>query len=239
MKLDKIVGYIKSDIAQACFKEVLTMIMNDPTEGVIYKFLDLVASIVVINLIWILLTLLGGIFFGWAPATVAMFTVWRARARRENNEKTVKSMWQAYRKNFLNANLIGIMMLAAGSSLVFFGFTLRQWGGIFWFLLLLIFVFSAFVYLVIFALIMPVFVHYDVKFWEYFRYAFMIGISRLFHTIVILAFITFMTWLSLMWLQIPLLLAFSFTSMFMTYFSLALFDRIEQKKEKVNHETHD
>jgi len=208
------------------------MMMNDPTEGVIYKFLDGVASIVVMNLIWILLTLLGGIVFGWAPATVAMFTVWRARARSENNEKIVKSMWQAYKKNFLYANLIGIIMLAAGFSLVFFGFTLQQWGGFFRILLLLFFVFSAFVYLVIFAFIIPVFVHYEVKLFEYFRYALMIGISHLFHTIVILGLIVLMVWLSSMWLQIPLLIAFSFTSMFITYFSLALFDRIEQKNEK-------
>jgi len=210
--------------------------MNDPTEGVLYKFLDGISNLVIINLLWILFTILGGVIFGWAPATIAMFTIYRNRAQGNKDQSNIKAMWQTYKHEFIRANLVGNVMLIAGASLLFYGFTLRQWQGVYGLLMWVIFVFTAFVYLLVLAFIFPVFIHYKIKFVEYFRYALMIGLSHLFHAIIILGIVGLFFWVSSLWIQFYILMTFSLSAFFVTYISMAVFNRIEYKQEKNEHQ---
>jgi uncharacterized membrane protein YesL len=71
-----------------------------------------------VNAAWIAFTLLGGVVFGFAPATVAASLLCRRRLRTAAGEDTVKdgdasadlgfllAFWRAYRAEFWRANLV-------------------------------------------------------------------------------------------------------------------------------------
>lgn len=78
------------------------------------KFADLymeVADFVILNLLWLAGTILGAIVFGWAPSTVALLTIMRDKIRgTERGSSTVKRFFSLYKKEFKNANHIGIII---------------------------------------------------------------------------------------------------------------------------------
>jgi len=204
--------------------------MNDPTEGLIYKIVDWVATVTVLNLLWLLLTLLGGVVFGWAPATVAIFAVWRQKARKDERLPIAKAMWQEYRTNFLKANGLGLILMASGVSLIFYSFTLAQWEGVLMLVFWMIFLLIAIIYVTVLVFIFPVYTHYDIKFLEYFRYAFSIGIAHLHYVVMIVLAVGVIFWISNIIIAIYLFFSFSLVAMFVTHLSLIVFDKIEEKQ---------
>ncbi len=66
-----------------------------------------------LNVVWILLTLLGGVVFGLGPATLATATVSR-RHHRGEDVRLVRSAWSVYRRVFVPGNLLGLPLIAVG-----------------------------------------------------------------------------------------------------------------------------
>jgi len=210
------------------------MMMNDPTEGIFYKILDWVATVAVLNLLWLLLTLLGGIIFGWAPATVAILAVWRQKARKEDTLSIGKMAWKEYRTNFLKANGLGLILMVSGAMLIFYSFTLVQWEGVFTIIFGMIFFLIAIIYTIVLALIFPVYTHYKITFWEYFKYAFAIGISHLHYVVMIVMAVGVIFWASNFFMAVYLFFSFGMTSMFVMRLSLIVFDKIEERNRKMD-----
>ncbi|MCK0473590.1 YesL family protein [Halalkalibacter sp. APA_J-10(15)] len=75
-----------------------------------YRFGDYFMVLLYVNLLWICFTLLGGIIFGWAPSTTAMFAVLRKRIM-EKNEPIFSEFWKVYRQEFLRTNGLGFIAL--------------------------------------------------------------------------------------------------------------------------------
>lgn len=219
-------------------REMAIMMMNDPTEGLIYKILDWISTVTILNFFWILLTLLGGIIFGWAPATVAVMAVWRLRMRGHQDAPVVKTLWKEYRANFLPANGVGIVVVLAGASLIFYSFTLSQWEGIFMAIFWMLFVFITVIYLIVLTFIFPVYIHYKIGFREYFKYAFAIGISHLHYVIMIVSATVVIFWASGFFPAIYVLFTFSLIFMFITRLSLIVFDKIEDRQRDGANEEH-
>lgn len=69
------------------------------------------SDFVILNLLWIGGTILGGVILGWAPSTVALLTIMRDKIQHtESGASTVKRFFRLYKSEFKNANYIGIIL---------------------------------------------------------------------------------------------------------------------------------
>lgn len=136
------------------------------------------ASLAYLNILWIVFTLIGLIIFGMGPATSALFSVIRKMLREDDEVPITKTFFHYYRKDFLSANGLFFILLITGfvlaSDIYFLKITNAGFAKILIFLLLVLSV----IYIIISILIFPVYAHYDLKFLENFKYAFILAMIR-------------------------------------------------------------
>lgn len=145
--------------------------------GTAYRGSEWIMRLAYINILWVVFILSGLIVFGFFPATAAMFAVTRKWVMGESEEPIFKTFWNSYKKDFIQSNLIGLILLVLGFFLYFdLKFAQSQQGILsllrFFFLGLLFFYFIMTLY------IFPVFSHYKLKTFGYIRYSFIIAIGR-------------------------------------------------------------
>lgn len=80
------------------------------TSSYIYLALEWVTRFAYLNLLWVLFTLLGGVLFGFYPATTSMFAVCREWLKGNSDLPLFQSFWGFYKKDFLKSNLLGIFV---------------------------------------------------------------------------------------------------------------------------------
>jgi uncharacterized membrane protein YesL len=81
--------------------------------NVIYTICDWIARLAYINILWILFTLSGFIVFGFFPATIAMLATLR-QFIRGNHPTVLQTFWHYYKKEFINSNKLGLVIVAIG-----------------------------------------------------------------------------------------------------------------------------
>jgi len=204
--------------------------INDPTDGVVTEISNWIINMTILNLFWFLLTLIGGVLFGWAPATVAIMAAFRHQIRNTDKGQIIKIMWEEYRKNFLKANLIGLIIKISSILLIFYSFTLTHWEGFWMLLFTVIFVIILITFIMITLFIFPVYIHYKLVFVDYFKYAFIIGLSYLHFAVIMGVSLVMIFWLFSIFPGILLVFAVSLPAMFITHLSLYIFEKIENKK---------
>ena len=140
------------------------------------KLAYLMVKLAYINLLWILFTCLGLIVFGLFPATAAMFAVVHKMIKGEEDLKIFRSFWMLFRTEFFKLNGHGLIFYAVAYFL-YFDFTfLKLNSGRFEFLypaLIFILISSAITLLFFF----PVYVHFKLRFFQYFKQAFLIALT--------------------------------------------------------------
>jgi uncharacterized membrane protein YesL len=145
------------------------MIMNKLSMNGLYTLTEWITRFAYVNLLWIGFSLLGLVVFGISPATVAMFTVIRKWIMGESDIPVFQTFWNSYKKEFLRSNGVGIL-LALFAYIIFIDLNYIKLDTILQIPL----------YLIIFAIIMtllyifPVYVHYNVTFFQLFKNAFFI-----------------------------------------------------------------
>lgn len=197
-----------------------------------YNVCEWIAKIVIVNLVWLLFTVAGLILFGIMPATVALFTVVRKWTVSETDIPIFKTFFQTYKKEFLPANLYGFFLVAAGFFLYYDLKLVLSIGGMFLAVLgvpLLIITCS---YLLILLYFFPVYVHFELKFLHYFKYAFFIGLLNLPTTILIVtALLFFCMVISFLPGFIPFF-SMSVISIIIMFGAATAFKRIAKKQSK-------
>ncbi len=139
-------------------------------------------ELIYINILWILFTISGFVIFGLFPATVAMFTIVRKRIIGEDSIKIFNTFWDTYRTEFVKTNGFAIIFYLVTYFLYYDLKFLQLNHGKFQFLypvLILIF-FTSLVTLLFFF---PVYVHFKLKFFQYFKQAFLIALASPFEVI--------------------------------------------------------
>lgn len=139
-----------------------------------------------LNLLWMGFTLLGGILFGFGPALVALFSVWRKMLLGE--EVSIFSFfWHSYKSNFLKGNffilIFGGFGLLLSLDLSFF----KQANGLLSDLSFGFFILFLLLYVMSIIYIFPVYVHYQLNLWGYMKYSVLIALYSPFHTLSIIA----------------------------------------------------
>lgn len=146
--------------------------------GKLYSIAEFVTMLAVLQLMWIGLTLLGLVVLGISPATVGLFTVMRKRLQGQEELRTLtREYWATYKKEFVNANKIGVILIAIGYFLVVNFKIVMTMGGMKGLLVLTILVMVTILYTVMVMNIFQVFAHYDLPFSRYFSTSLLLSIS--------------------------------------------------------------
>lgn len=135
-----------------------------------------------VNLLWILFTLIGLIGAGFAPATVAMFSVVRQWIRGHETVPVFATFWGVYKKEFFKANLLsgGIGILI--SVILIGGFMMGSLSSVFSVLTIGL----LFLVAIVFLYLIPVYVHFEYSFKEMIKTSFMLSAAFPLQTIVMI-----------------------------------------------------
>lgn len=204
-------------------------------EGRIYGICEWITKLAYVNILWWLFTLAGAIVFGVAPATVALFTVVRKWLLFNDNDVPIfKTFLSTYKKEFLRANKIGLY-IGGGAYILYIDFlylvnigeTFQLAFSVF---LCVILVFYAITLLYLF----PIYVHYELRFLQYIKYSFFIGMANPLMTLTMFFSIILLT---VLFMYIPGLIPFfsiSSLSVVLMWCALRGFRKIEEKQNAIN-----
>jgi uncharacterized membrane protein YesL len=124
---------------------------------------------------WIACTLLGGVLFGITPSTVALYTVARKTALGEEDIPVFSTFWRTYKAEFIKANMLGGFLIVLGLvwyiDLRFFG----NFEGSVYSVLNMVMILVGIFYILLLFYIFPVYVHYEMKFFNYIKYTVAFG----------------------------------------------------------------
>lgn len=166
-----------------------------------------ISNLAYLNLLWIIFTVMGVGVMGIAPATAALFAVIRQLLQAEGGKVAItKSFFNYYRRDFFRVNGVFYALVAVGLVLVVDSFFLARIDGFLASVLLFPIYILGIMYLIIIVFIFPVFVHYEETWYNYLKQAFLIGMIRPLHAllIIVLSAVSFL----LMYKYTPLFLFF-------------------------------
>ncbi|BDG47547.1 YesL family protein [Parageobacillus sp. KH3-4] len=204
-------------------------------EGRIYGICEWITRLAYVNILWGLFTLAGAIILGVAPATVALFTVVRKWLLFSDNDVPIfKTFLNTYKKEFWRANKIGLF-IGFVSYVLYIDFlyiaNVREAFQLaFSVFLFVILVFYAITLLYLF----PIYVHYELRFLQYVKYSFFIGMANPLMTLTMFLSIILLT---VLFMYIPGLIPFFSVSSFsvvLMWCALKVFRKIEEKQNAIN-----
>jgi len=150
-----------------------------------YRICEWIWRLAYINILWMLASLAGLVVFGLLPATVAMFAVLRKWVMKELDIPVFQTFINTYRKEFIKANALGLILLSGGYIIYFNYLFLATVKGSIHTVLLVGQLCTLFIYLITVFFIFPVYVHYELKLLQYVKLAAIIGIVNPLTTIVL------------------------------------------------------
>ncbi|MFC0473008.1 YesL family protein [Halalkalibacter kiskunsagensis] len=213
------------------------MFIRSTVDG-LFSVFEWIMRLVFINMLWVVFTLVGLGIFGWAPATAATFTVIRKMLlSRGEDVPIVRTFIQTYRKEFMHANTLGLLILFSIIILYLSGASMMLMGSSIFPKIILIGV--AFLTCVILVFIFPVFCHYQLSIRNYIRYSLTIGVANL-HYFVLAMFSLFI--ISFVYSSLPVVMVFycmSFPAFIIMYISLKMFNKIAKVKDSETNYRHE
>ncbi|MEK3888746.1 YesL family protein [Bacillus sp. FSL K6-3431] len=146
--------------------------------GKLYQLSEWAMKLALVNLLWLLYSVLGLLIFSLFPATSAMFYIIRKWLIGETEIPLWKTFHQQFKSDFKQINIIGVLFFLIGLLLFidvrFFISShnpLLNIAGIF--VLLVVFIYAACL-----IYIFPIYVHYQLRTLEYLKSSFIIALGR-------------------------------------------------------------
>ncbi|MFZ4452582.1 YesL family protein [Salibacterium aidingense] len=124
-----------------------------------------------LNVMWAACTILGGVVFGIAPSTVALFAVARRTCLGEEEVPVFRTFWKVFRKEFFKANLLGLSLIGFGLLWYFNLNFFRAFDGAVFTGLNVVMTVIGVVFIFMLLYIFPTYVHYQMKFLQYIKYS--------------------------------------------------------------------
>ena len=147
--------------------------MNRVSLGGFYTLTEWITRFAYVNLLWIGFSLVGVVIFGFFPSTVAMFTIIRKWIMGQTQIPVFKTFWQAYKQEFLRSNGMGLLIALIGALIVIDLLYMKHTDSFLTITHIPIYLFI-FAITLTFLYVLPVYVHYDVRFIQIFKNAFLI-----------------------------------------------------------------
>lgn len=173
-------------------------------------------NLIYLNLLWVVFTLVGGIVFGIFPATAALFAVVRKMILEDEDAAVLPEFIIHFKASFKTSNILGYVGSFIGLFLLIdFRIVQNISNESVQVLLFNLIVVIGIFYLVAMHYIFPVYVHFDLKWNEYFRYACILTIARPLQTIMLVAFVAAVVYLYILVPALVFILGASFMSFVM------------------------
>jgi len=158
-----------------------------------------------LNLLWIGFSLAGGIIIGIMPATLALFAVIRKWLMGEKEIPIFQTFWHSYKSDFVTINMIGLVFVLVGFILAIDIYFFSTMHSLLSKSFLILFSILGFFYFITFLYLFPTFVHFELKGFQYVKYAMILGISNIIGTIVmVLGFVA----ISFVFIKLPATIIF-------------------------------
>ncbi|MFD2706152.1 YesL family protein [Salibacterium lacus] len=124
-----------------------------------------------LNVMWAACTLLGGVIFGIAPSTAALFSVARRTCLGEEEVKVFRTFWKSYKTEFFKANGLGLSLIGFGLLWYFNLNFFRSFEGALFTALNVFMIVTGIVFIFMLVYIFPTYVHYRMKLFQYIKYS--------------------------------------------------------------------
>lgn len=198
--------------------------------GGLYRLLEWIVRLVYVNILWIIFILIGLVVAGFAPATAALFAIIRKWLNGNSDIAIFSYFTRTFKESFFQSNVLFYLTAGFGYSLYFYGQIIQSFDGLIYAGLYTIWLSVILIYLVVSLYLFPVYVHFDLKIFNYFKYALLIGMTSPKQTILIIintAAISFLFYI------VPTFLPFFFGSIIsftIMWIALQAFKKLEGKK---------
>ncbi|MBQ6448172.1 YesL family protein [Cytobacillus oceanisediminis] len=153
--------------------------MSTKPMGKLYTICEWIMKLAYINLLWIMFTVSGLILLGFMPATAALFTVVRKWFMKETEVPIWKTFFSVYKSEFIKSNSFGLVFVMAGIMLYVDYYLILNLDGIIRIVATSILLLISCLYLITVLFFFPVYVHYELKFFDYFKYSFFLGVLNI------------------------------------------------------------
>lgn len=171
-----------------------------------YRFAVWALRFAYLNVCWVVFSVLGLIVFGFMPATAAMFSIVRKWINGNEDFPILQSYWKVYKSEFLKTNSAGLLLFLVGYLLVI-EFNILRLQDQFIYLFVSYTVLGILIlYVVVCIYFFPIFVHFKLKWLDYFKWPFIISFSHPILTLFILGVLWSVYYIT--WISIPALLFF-------------------------------
>lgn len=200
--------------------------------GGYYSFAIWISRLAYLNILWILFTVLGLVVFGLSPATTAMFAITRKWVIGDKDIPIFKTFWETYKKEFLRSNAIGLILFLAIYLLSIEFQILRSVEETSYFIASYAVLVMFLVLAIMIVYLFPIFVHFKLRFIDYFKWPVIIGILHPILTVFLLVAVGGLNLLTIIFL--PGLLFFlnaSITAYIITWGVAKTFDKYEDTPE--------
>ena len=193
-----------------------------------------VIKLVYANVLWIVFTIIGLGILGIMPATVALFTLLRQWIIGNEQSSAFSTFWNCFKKEFIRANVIGVIFVAIGYILRMDIIFLKSSSELMYQIPLVIVLSVGVLYFITLLNFFPVYVHFDIKFYQYFKYALIIGITQLASTLMMIFGAVILFCLYWYFSGLIPLFCMSLISLNLMWFGYRAFKKIELEQKTVN-----
>ncbi|MGI8384076.1 YesL family protein [Robertmurraya sp. P23] len=190
--------------------------------------LQWISRLVLLNVCWILFSVLGLFVAGLFPATAALLGVARKWIMGDHEVKIWNTFKQIYRQEFAAANIIGWILSLAGA-ILFINYQLISTAtGELGFVLPFAFYFLVFFYSILLIWAFPLLVHYKATWRQHIRNAMIIGLSKIHYTIMCGLVLFSIIYFSLSYPGLIPFFTFSVIGFGSMWFSMRIFNKMDQ-----------
>ncbi|MGL4913617.1 MAG: YesL family protein [Romboutsia sp.] len=153
---------------------------------ILLNFCQWVFRFIILNFLWVIFMVLGGVVLGIMPSTVAMFHVLRKWIQGEMDINIFKTFKDVYKREFITSNKCGLIFLLIFAFLALDLNILYQIQAIYSTILYVIVMAVLFFVSMSFLYFFPTYVQYKLSVKDYIKNSFILCLSSPFETILIL-----------------------------------------------------
>ncbi|PXW90957.1 putative membrane protein YesL [Streptohalobacillus salinus] len=206
------------------------------TEGFfvkLYFWLDQFMKIAYVNLLWLVFSLIGLGVFGVLPAFVAVLTIIRKWMMKDTDVPIFQTFLAAFKQAFIKANLSGLIFAFIYFILSVNYQYMMTLSGALQVVMAAAFGMNAILFFVTLVYFYPVYVHYDLRLWGYFKQAFLFGLIHIHYVLVIGILIYGLYHLFVVIPAIILMFSPILLGLILMPITLLSFKKIEKKKQNI------
>ncbi|MBM7542621.1 YesL family protein [Amphibacillus cookii] len=143
-----------------------------------YRLMEWIWRFAYLNILWLTFTVLGLGVFGLFPATASAYSVIRKWLIKDPDTPMFSVFWSNYKAAFFGANGLGYCLIVMGYILYFNYNYLAVISGLEHTVILFFWYVTVTIYILLVLFLFPVYVHYQLKFFQYFKVAVLIAVAN-------------------------------------------------------------